>query len=211
MSAPDPAHDGTGPVVTAWSTADLARALSPGDRGAVVESAAVRALIVQLATAADNPAVARSCSADDELFDACAVLGRLFALSGGSPSLAVLTIDHACEALGVPGAHWVGSARAAVVEGFVRALLEGARREALLAWEFPACAVPLSDEALAVAAANPSDDDEVLMAWAARVARAASLAGARRAVVAGPERPRRAVVDALVLVGIDVECARGPG
>jgi hypothetical protein len=75
------------------------------------------------------------------------------------------------------------------------------------AWEYPSCAVPLGKAALAIAAGHPSEDDEVLAAWAARVAKAAALAGVRRAVVSGADAPRAAVIDALTLVGIEVNVA----
>lgn len=119
--------------------------------------------------------------------------------------MASLTIDHACEALGTPGAPWMAPARAAVAEGFAMALTEEARREAASGWEFPGCAVALGEGALALAAGHPSDDDEVLAAWAARVANAAALKGVRRAIVAGPEQPRAALAEALAIAGIEAK------
>ncbi|MGO9834243.1 MAG: hypothetical protein ACLP1X_08515 [Polyangiaceae bacterium] len=157
-------------------------------------STSLRALIVDLAL---------SGGADDEIYDACGVLGRLIAQRGGSPTLASLTIDHACDALGAREAPWMAPARAAVAEGFAMALTEEAKREAAKGWEFPGCAVTIGDSALALAAGHPSDDDEVLAAWAARVANAAALKGVRRAIVAGPDRPRAALAEALTVAGID--------
>ncbi|HEY6461598.1 MAG TPA: hypothetical protein VIY73_15630, partial [Polyangiaceae bacterium] len=66
---------------------------------------------------------------------------------------------------------------------------------------------PLGHAGLAIAAGHPSDDDEVVSAWAARVAKAAAMAGIRRAVVSGGERASAALVDALTLVGIEVNAA----
>jgi hypothetical protein len=67
--------------------------------------------------------------------------------------------------------------------------------------------VPLGQAALAIAASHPSDDDEVVAAWAGRVAKGAAFAGIRRAVVAGNERACAALVDALTLVGVEVHRA----
>ena len=148
--------------------------------------------------------------ASDELYDACAVLGRLFAQAGASPTLASVTIDHLAEALNARTAPWVAPARAALAEGFASSLIEGARRDAVQAWEFPNCAVPLGEAALAIAAGHPSEDEEVLSAWAARIARAAALRGVRRAVVCGGDQACASVVDALTLVGIAVQRVRWP-
>ena len=55
-------------------------------------------------------------------------------------------------------------------------------------WEFPRCAVPLEDSAIALAAGYPDDDEDALAAWASRVANGVARAGYRRAVLAGSER-----------------------
>jgi hypothetical protein len=185
-------------IVATWSAKDRARAVLPADREIVDASAAVRALVVDLVLGGGP---------EDELYDACAVLGRLIAQRGGSPTLASVTLDHAADALDARTAPWLVPGRSAVAEGFAATLVEGARREAMEAWEFPCCAVPLGQAALAIAAGHPSDDDEVLGAWSARVAKAAALAGVRRAVVSGSERACAALVDALTLVGIEVNAA----
>jgi hypothetical protein len=181
-------------VVATWCAKDRARALLPADREIISESIAVRTLIVDLALAGGH---------EDELYDACAVLGRLVAQRGGSPTLASATLDHACEVLGARDVPWLVPARASLAEGFAAALIEGVRREDMRSWEFPACAVPLGEAAVAIAAGHPSDDDEVLAAWAAGVAKGAAARGMRRAVVTGAERARAAVVEALGLVGIE--------
>jgi hypothetical protein len=181
-------------ILTAWCESDRSGAVLPSDHRIVDGSTSLRALIVDLAL---------SGGADDEIYDACGVLGRLIAQRGGSPTLASLTIDHACDALGAREAPWMAPARAAVAEGFAMALTEETKREAARGWEFPGCAVAIGDSALALAAGHPSDDDEVLAAWAARVANAAALKGVRRAIVAGPDRPRAALAEALTLAGID--------
>jgi hypothetical protein len=181
-------------VVDTWCARDRARAVLPADRAIVDGSMAPRALVVDLVLSGDP---------EDELYDACGVLGRLIAQRAGSPTLAASTMDHAAEALGVPRATWLEPARAAVAEGFADALADEARREAAQAWEYPRCAVPLGGSAIAIAAGHPSDDQEVLAAWAARVARAAALEGVRRATIAGPDAARAALVEALGVVGIE--------
>jgi len=189
-------------IVAAWSAKDRERAVLPADREIVDASSNTRNLIVELVLGG---------AAEDELFDACAVLGRLIAQRGGSPTLASATLDHAAESLDARTAAWLAPGRAALAEGFAATLIEDAQRAAMQAWEFPSCTVPLGQAALAVAAGHPSDDDEVIDAWAARVAKSAALAGVRRAVVSGGERACDALVDAMTLVGIDVHKAPRTG
>jgi hypothetical protein len=195
---PRSADSDSASLIAAWSARDRGSAPLPADREVIEASASVRSLILDLATGGGP---------DDELYDACAVLGRLVAQHGGSPTLASATLDHAADVLGAPAAPWLTAGRAAAAEGFAAALVEMARRDAMHAWEYPSCVVPLGKAALAIAAGHPSDDDEVLAAWAARVAKAAALGGARRAVVSGAERACAALVDALTLVGIEVNTA----
>ncbi|MCL2450584.1 MAG: hypothetical protein FWD17_16675 [Polyangiaceae bacterium] len=178
-------------TIERWMAADLASAVLPADRTFVAESRTVRALVIALA---QEPEVG------DDLLDAWAVLGGLAAACGTSPMLASATLDHALGALALPDAAWAGAARAAVTESFMRAILDHARREAMSAWEYPACAVPLDDDAIAVAAAFPSDDPEIIAGWAARVANGAARRGIRRAIVSG--REAAAVVEAFAIVGI---------
>jgi hypothetical protein len=97
-----------------------------------------------------------------------------------------------------------------VAEGFAATVVEDAQLEAMRTWEFPSCTVPLGQAGLAIAAGHPSEDDEVLAAWAARVAKAAALAGVRRAVLSGGAQASAALVDALSLVGIEVNTAPKP-
>jgi hypothetical protein len=191
-------------VARLWESADGRGALLPVDREIIASSGSMRALIVDLAFS-DDPG--------DELFDACAVLGRLIGGHHGSPTLAASTIDHACAAIGAIDPPWLEPARAATIEGFADALLERERTLARQAWEYPRCAVPIGDATLAIAASHPSDDPEILDDWAARVARSAALDGYRSAFVGGPGAARGALADALRLVGIDVRSpeVRDPG
>jgi len=181
-------------VLSTWCAHDRARAVLSADRPCIDGSTSVRSLIVELVLS-NGP--------EDELYDACAVLGRLIGQRGGSPTLAATTIEHVCLALGTRDASWIQPARAAVAEGFAMVLVEDATRKAQEAWEFPECSVRLGEGAVAIAAGNPSDDDEILAAWAARVANAAARDGIRRAIVSGRERPRGAVIEALGFVGIE--------
>jgi hypothetical protein len=182
-------------IVSAWSQADAASAVLPEDRAAIAQSAGVRALVVDLLTSGADR---------DDVFDACAVLGRLVAQHRGSPTLAASTIDHAAEALSARGATWVEPARAALVEAFAADAVSQAVAEALRTWEFPQCAVPLGPGTIAVAAGYPCDDREALVAWAARVAQAAALQGVRQATIAGSEPARRALAEAFATVGVHV-------
>jgi hypothetical protein len=182
-------------AVAAWCAKDRARGVLPADREIVDASTALRVLVVDLVLAGGP---------EDELYDACAVLGRLIAQRGGSPTLASATLDHACEVLDARTASWLVPARAALAEGFAAALIEDVKHEAMRAWDYPACVVPLGEAAIAVAAGHPSDDEEVLAAWAARIAKSAAAKGIRRAVVSGGEHARAAVSDALALVGIEI-------
>jgi hypothetical protein len=181
-------------ILSNWCDRDQATAVLSADRPCIEGSTAVRSLILELVLASGG---------GDELYDACAVLGRLICQRGGSPTLAALTIDHACLALGAGNASWILPARAAVAEGYAMTLVEDATRRAQDGWEFQDCSVPLGEGAVAIAAGHPSDDDEIVAAWAARVANAAARAGIRRAVVAGRDQPRAAVVEALGFVGIE--------
>lgn len=181
--------------VAAWTAADRGAAVLPADREVIEQTASVRALIVELASGAPT----------DELYDACAVLGRLIAQNHGSPTLAALTIDHAASTLGDPQAPWKSPARAAVVEAFAAALVDSTRRDAHAAWEFPRCAVAIGDRTIAVAAAYPAEDDQEIAAWVDRVAKAAALQGTKTAFVSGPEAVRTRMIDALILAGIEVK------
>jgi hypothetical protein len=182
-------------LIAAWCDLDRRAAVAEADREIVDASGPVRAVIAGFALAGGS---------DEEIYDACAALGRFIAQRGGSPTLAAVTVDHAGDALGVRPAAWLGPGRAAVAEGFTRALLERAQQDALQSWAFPRCAVALPGGVIAIAAGFPSDDPELLGEWAARVANAAALQGARRAFVAGPVAARAAVEDALDVAGIEI-------
>ncbi len=180
--------------VAAWSTCDHARALLPVDHEIVDSTQAPRALVVERILAQ---------SSDKDLFHACAMLGRIIAERGGSPSLASSTVDGVQAVLSETNAPW-NNVRAALAEGFASAQAELARRDACVAWEYPRCAVLIDDGVVAIAAGYPDDDGESLASWAGRVASGAARSGVRRAMIAGREDARDALVDALSTVGIEI-------
>ena len=182
-------------LVAIWCELDRRSALAPADHEVVEASRPLRAVIAGFALAGGS---------DEEIYDACASLGRLIAQRGGSPTLASATIDHAGDALGVRPAAWLAPGRAALAEAFTRALLERAQQESMRGWEFPRCAVLLPGGVIVIAAGFPSEDSELLGEWAARIAKAAALRGVRQAFVSGPEAARTAVEEALDVVGIAV-------
>lgn len=180
-------------ALRAWGEAERRAALTPADQATVDATGSVRGTILDFALRRGQ---------DEELYDACAVYGRLLAEGGGSPSLAATAIDRACEALGDRTPSWATGARAAMAEGFGRAREDVARDATYASWDFPAPAVRLDATTIAIAAGHPSDDEETLAAWAAKAARAAAFDGVRRAVVSGRERPRAALAEALAIAGI---------
>jgi hypothetical protein len=182
-------------LVAAWCDLDGRAVVASTDPDIIAASGPLRTVIARFALAGGT---------DEEIYDACASLGRFIAQRGGSPSLASATIDHAVDALGVRPAPWITGGRAALAEGFMRAQLERVQQDALRSWDFPSCAVALSSDTIAVAAGLPSDDPEVVTEWAASVAKAAALQGVRRAFVAGPDAARAALEDAFDVVGITV-------
>jgi hypothetical protein len=188
--------------VETWCDFDHARAVVPSDHEVIDSTVAPRALVLDLAER--GPALER------DLFNACAVLGRLLAERGGSPTLVATSIEGARHALGAPpDASWLAPARAALLEGYAAAQADAARRDAAAAWEYPRCAVRLDEATIAIAPGYPEGDSEAVVAWASRVACAASTAGVRRAVVgdapsAEAARVRAALVEALGVAGIEV-------
>jgi hypothetical protein len=183
-------------ILAAWREHDVARAIHPTDREAIRATEAARALVVELF---DRPA--------RDLYNACALLGRLLADAGASPSLAVSTIDGLARAFADTKTTYddarVSPARASVAEGYVSAVRDGERDSANRAWSYPACVVTLDDETAAVAAGYP-DDGDGLAEWAGKVASKLSKAGTRTAVLAGNDAAKKELADALELVGIAV-------
>lgn len=189
----------TARAIAGWAEHDAARALHGVDRDVIRATEAARSLVVEH-FAPTAPA--------RDLFNACARLGGLMAEGGASPSLAAGTIDSAVRALGEVGApvdeSRVAAARASLFEGYVAAVRDGERTAALAAWEWPACAVPLGEDLVAIACGFPTDDGDALAAWAGRLAGKLVKAKVRRAILAGDERAKTEVASAVDLVGIEV-------
>jgi hypothetical protein len=188
-------------LVDAWCACDARAAFLGTDRAAIEATRGPRALVVEHV---------RERAGHADLFHACAVLGRLLAESGASPSLASSTIDSAREVLPELDGELARSARAALSEGFAAARAEMAHAVAAARWEFPGCAVPLENATVAIAAGYPEEDEDALAAWAARVASEVSRAGYRRALLAGGEKARALLFDALELAGVKVRTTSPP-
>jgi hypothetical protein len=188
-------------LVEVWCDRDRRLAFLPTDRAAIDATREPRALVVEQ-WSGRAPHV--------DLFHACAVLGRLIATLGGSPTLASSTIDVAREVLPPLDNESARAARAALIEGFVAARAETARADAAARWEYPGCVVPMEGSSVAIAAGYPDEDEDALAAWAARVASAVARAGYRRAILAGGERGRALLFDALELAGVKVRTTSPP-
>jgi hypothetical protein len=188
-------------LVDAWCARDQSLAFLGTDRIVVLATREPRALVVEQV---------REGAPHADLFNACAVLGRLIAVRGGSPSLASNTIDSAREVLTELAGETARGARAALTEGFVAARAEIALGEAAARWEYPGCTVPLEEANVAIAAGYPEEDEDALAAWAARVASEVARAGYRRAILAGGEKARALLADALELAGVKVRTTSPP-
>jgi hypothetical protein len=187
-------------LVADWCARDHGRAFLQLDHQVIDSTTSVRALIAEHLIGLDGAETDRS----RDLFNAFGVLGRLLATRGGSPSLAAFTLDGALEAARTSDASWVVPSRATLAEGYAAARHEQARAEATGRWEYPMCAVPLHEGIVAIAAGYPDDDEDALAGWAARVANAAVLSGARRVVVSGPAAARAALAETLNVAGIEL-------
>jgi hypothetical protein len=190
-------------VLAAWAEHDAARALHPVDRNVIRATEAARSLVLDLLGAGHVR----------DLFNACARLGALMAEGGASPSLAAGAIDsgvRALEDVGVPhDGSRLAAARASLIEGYVGAVRDAERARALDTWEYPACAVRLDAQTVAIACGHPTADAEALAGWAARIAGQSVKAKVRIAVLAGEDAAKAEVASALELVGIQVTEASG--
>jgi hypothetical protein len=198
------APEGLSSIVDAWCAIDHTHTVLPADHDVVDATRALRTLIV--ASIQREPAVD-----DRDLLHAFGALGRMIAHGDGSPTLAAASLDGLLEALARNDATaYASAARAAMVESYVHARLASVRAEAMRAWDYPACVVPMEKGCIAIAAGYPEGDD-ALEEWAARVAQGAALSGVRRGVVAGSERAVEAIAGAFAVAGIElVERYVGP-
>lgn len=186
-------------ALAAWGEHDVMRALHPHDRDAIRSTEAARALVLELLV---------SGKPTRDLFNACARLGRLLADAGASPSLAVSTIDGAVRALANVGIA-VDDARlpaacASVAEGYVAVVVETERATARRGWEYPACAVRVTKDTVAITCGGFADDADGIADWAARVALAISRDGYKQALVAGSDSARQEMAQALTLLGVTI-------
>jgi len=186
-------------ALAAWAEHDATRALHAVDRDVIRATGAARSLVLDHFVPA---APAR------DLFNACARLGGLLAEAGASPSLAAGTIDSAVRALGDVGAPLdtsrIPAARASLFEGYVALVRETERTAGLAAWEWPACAVPVGEDLVAIACGFPADDGDALAGWAARVVGRLVKAKIRRVILSGAEPAKMEIASAAELVGIEV-------
>ena len=186
-------------AIAGWAEHDASRAIHAVDREVIRATEAARWLVVDHFGPA---APAR------DLFNACARLGGLMADAGASPSLASGTIDSAVRALHEAGAALdasrVAAARASLLEGYVAAARDGERAAGLASWEWPACAVPVGEDLVAIACGHPVDDRDALAAWAARVAGKLVKAKVRRVILSGLDAAKAEIASAVDLVGIEV-------
>lgn len=187
-------------AVKRWMELDREHATGRPDRDAIDATTGAREALVERVLSGQE---------DTDLLHAAAMLGRLLAAHGCSPSLAAATTDGAVRALEGSKGRWPSLVRSALTEAYVAARDEHAQLGIAKSWSFPACCVPLSDGAVAIAAGIPSDDSDEIVAWADGVARALARMKVRRAVVSGKGAALAALEDALSLVGIDTE--RSPG
>lgn len=190
-----------------WLESDLSHALHEIDRQTIFDAEALRALILERLVRRDE--------APRDLYTACARLGRFFAEAGASPTIASTTLDGAVLALTAMSvaidAPRIANARASVIEGYASAIREAERGLARRHWEYPACAVRVSDDTATIAAGYPVDDVEasVIADWAARVALGLSRDRIRHVVLQGPSPIATELREALSLVGIQVRTASG--
>lgn len=184
-------------VLALWRELDGTHALHPRDRDFVASNDAPKSLIVDHLTREEE---------GRDLYNACAQLGRLMATEGTSPSFAASTLDSAAHALTSLEIPWnvqaLATARASVAEGFAAGIVEAERILARRRWEYPACTVRLSEKAVAIVANYPTDDEDAVGDWAARVATGAARDGYRSAILSGSARAKDELAEALSLVGI---------
>jgi hypothetical protein len=197
-------------IVEAWCARDRSVAFLPSDHAVIDATRGPRALVVEGVVALRGVAGAARDEESKDLLHACAVLGRIFAERGGSPTLAASSIDTLRDEVAALDAATAGAARAALAEGFAAARAEAARAEASAQWDFPACGVPLEGSGIAIAAGYPDDDEDALAAWASRVANGVARAGYRRAILAGNARACALLEDALSLAGVKVRTTSPP-
>ena len=182
------ARRGLGATEKAWSDELASGSISEADRHAVVVSESSRAFVLDGLD-----------SADHDSLHAWAVLGRVLADAGASPTLAAHTVDALRDVAlrGGSSATWAAGARAALVEAYVAAQRERAELRMAESWRFPRCVVRLDERTAAVAAYFPDEDADATIRWADEVAAGLARMGIRSVHAEGSARARAALADAL--------------
>jgi len=187
----------------AWTERLTRAAISEIDRRAVAASETARALVLEQLEAHRGESAERALE-DHDALHGWAVLGRVLADAGASPSLAAQVVDALVEATDRDERVTASAApsRSALVEAFVAAQRELAELRAAQAWRFPKCVVRLDETTAAVAASFPDDDGDALARWADEVAAGLAKMGIRRVHADGAAPARAALASALSVAGI---------
>ncbi len=179
----------------AWAEHFARAAISEQDRNAVAASESARSLILE-----------RLDTKDHDGLHGWAILGRVLADAGASPSLVAQAVDSLAAVAGAEAARdyaWA-SCRAALFESFVASQRDIADARVASSWRFPKCVVRLDDRTAAVAASFPDDDADAVARWADEVAAGLAKMGVRTIRVDGTASVRTALADALSAFGIDI-------
>ncbi len=184
------------PTLDDW-TEHLARtAISERDRRAIAASESAREMVLER--------LASAMLEDHDALHGWAVVGRVLADEGASPSLVAGVVDALVAASPRAPEGWAPAARAAIVEAFVGAEREIEGERVKDAWRFPRCVVRLDESTAAVAASYPDEDSDSLARWADEVASGLAKMGIRRVHAEGTARARAALADALSVAGVDL-------
>ncbi len=194
-------------ALEAWSERLAGAAISELDRRAVAASESAREAVLERLDEHRGESAERAFE-DRDALHAWALLGRVLADAGASPTLAAQVVDALVETGQTRGFDgWAASSRSALVEAFVAAQREIVEERVADSWRFPKCVVRLDEATAAVAASFPDDDADELSRWADEIAAALAKMGIRRVHSDGSPRARAALESALSAVGID---HRGP-
>ena len=190
-------------TLEAWTERLARAAISDVDRRAVVASESARAMVLERLEEHRGESAERAYQ-DRDALHGWALLGRVLADAGASPTLAAQVVDTLAQVEGQNAFDgWAASSRAALVEAFVASQRELADKRAFASWRFPKCVVRLDETTAAVAAGLPDDDPDELARWADEVAAALAKMGVRRVFSDGSARARAALDGALSAVGVE--------
>lgn len=178
-------------AVAEWQRRDRERTAAAVDERAIAQSEAARALVVRSHLEGAHTA---------ELLGAWLRLGRLSSELGASPTLLSGLVETLPRPLDPATA---AGARAAVLEGALRATSEELRAAGRRAWDYPGCVVPIDGASAAVVGPPDAvwDEDDALARWAGRVASGLARRGVREVLVTAGPRALAELDDALETVG----------